>query len=342
MGMLVQGRWTDEDRSIRGGAFLRRRSAYDDDLGTETIAALSAPTGRFHLLASLSCPWSHRTLIMRRLKGLADTVPLQIAGGPRVQGYAVNGGHPWPVPGTGRQIRHVHELYALGDPAYTGRASVPLLWDSQARRVASNESTRIMRAFDAAAGPGAHGRITFLPPVHRAAIDALNQRIHADLSNAVYQAGLAQRQTAYDDAVGRVFAMLDELDERLSDRRYLFGPVITETDWRLFATLVRFDAVYHTHFRCTRRRLVDYPSLWRYARDLYAWRGMADLVDFTAIREGYYLNDGDHNPHGIVAAAPDADWRAPHGRESLGCAKVALHSGEIREIVPASLDLGGH
>ena len=167
--------------------------------------------------------------------------------------------------------------------------------------------------------------------------DALNARLHDQLSNAVYRAGLARRQDAYDEAEGLAFATLDDLETRLSERRYLFGATITETDWSLFATLVRFDSVYHTHFRCTRRRLIDYPALWAYARDLYAWRGISETVDFQLIREGYYRNDGSHNPYGIVAAAPDADWTAPHGRETLGPAKLNLRAGGTNEIKPRTL-----
>ena len=337
MGMMIEGRWTDEERQIEGGAFVRRPGVYGQDLAPGMIEALGSEPGRFHLVASLSCPWSHRTSIVRRLKGLTRAVPLQIAGGPRVQGYPVNGGDLWPVPGTDDHVVHLHELYALSDPGYTGRVSVPVLWDSRARRIVSNESAKIVRAFDAVERRDGGLDFTLVPEGLRDEIDALNARTYRDLSNAVYRAGLARRQSAYDEAVAQVFAMLDELEGCLATRRYLFGATIAETDWRLFPTLVRFDAVYHTHFRCTRRRLVDYPNLWAYARDLYAWQGVAETVDLAAIREGYYLNDGVHNPFGIVAAAPDADWRMAHGREALGPARVALRSGEAVDMEPATL-----
>ena len=334
MGMLVDGRWTDEDRVIVAGAFVRAAGVYRGDLGAAAAAALWAEPGRFHLIASASCPWSHFAMIVRQLKGLMGTVPLWIAGGPRAKGYPVNGGAPWRVPGTDRHILHVHELYGLSDPGYTGRATVPVLWDSRIERIAGNESASIGRAFDGAVDPDDSRDFTLRPAALRDAIDALNARVHDGLANAVYRAGLAQRQDAYDEAVAQVFATLDMLDDRLADRRHLFGAVVTEADWRLFATLVRFDAVYHTHFRCTRRRLVDYAHLWPYARDLYAWRGVAALVDFAAIREGYYRNDGVHNPFGVVAAAPDANWSAPHGRAALGPAQVALRSGGVRAVAP--------
>lgn len=337
MGMLIEGRWTEEDRNIEKGAYIRPRSVYDQVLAADVLEALRAEPGRFHLIASLSCPWSHRTLIARRLKGLKQAVPLQVAGGARVQGYAVNGGNLWSVPGTDARIAHIHQLYTLSEPEYTGRVTVPVLWDSRTRRIACNESAKMMRAFDTVPPSDDALDFTLVPESLRDEIDGLNARVHQELSNAVYRAGFARKQSAYDEAVEQVFAMLDELEGRLSGQRYLFGATITETDWRLFPTLVRFDAVYHVLFRCSRRRLVDYPNLWAYARDLYAWRGIAETVDFTAIRAGYYLNDGDNNPFRIVADAPDIDWRTPHGREALGPARVAPRTGEATEIEPASL-----
>ncbi len=335
MGMLIEGRWHADDRIIEDGAFRRVPSRFRGAIGNDTIAALGAEPGRYHLIASSSCPWSHRTLLLRELKGLAAAVPLQLAGGTRVEGYPVNGGRSWTVPGSGRSIVHLHELYSLAEPLYSGRATVPLLWDSREGCIVSNESTAICRAFDEAP---AGGFDFVLRPLHlRDAIDRLNARLQQSLFDAVYEAGLAQRQAVYDAAVARVFASLDELELRLAARRYLFGNVATESDWFLFACLVRFDAVYFTHFRCSRRRLVDYPHLWAYARDLYAWKGVAAGVDFDAIRAGYYRNDGVHNPFGIVGAAPAADWRTPSGREVLGPAKVALRQGGSRAIDPGCL-----
>lgn len=336
MGMLIEGRWTDADQSMVEGRFMRPDSVFSGALG-DVAGRLRVQPGRYNLIASLSCPWSHRTLLVRALKGLESCVPVQIAGGARAEGYAIDRGAPWTVPGSDRQIRHVHELYTSSDPSYSGRATVPVLWDSHAGRIVSNESTQIIRAFDAA-DAGEDGAFTLTPLTLRDRIDALNADLQAELSNAVYRAGFAQRQDAYDEAVESVFATLDRLDQRLGNARYLFGQTITETDWRLFPTLVRFDVVYHGHFKCARRRLVDLPHLWAYARDLHAWRGVAATVDLTAIREGYYLHDRGINPFGIVAAAPDADWSAPHGRERFGPARVALFSGrEVEVEEPATL-----
>lgn len=336
MGMLIEGRWTEEDRVIRDGAYQRPTGRFDTDLDDAAITGLRRQPGRFHLIASHSCPWSHRTLLVRRLKGLEPCVPVQIAGGERIQGYPVNGGDGWTVPGTAIEIVHLHQLYALGDPGYTGRVTVPVLWDSEARRIVSNESAAIMRAFDAvSAGRGPD--FTLVPDRLTGAVDAVNRRLYEGLSNAVYRAGFAEAQSAYDTAVADVFDTLDWLEARLSVQRYLHGAIITESDWRLFPTLVRFDAIYHVLFRCARRRLVDYPALWAYARDLYGWAGVAETVDFEIMRTASYRNDRTNNPTGIVAVSPDADWRAAHGREALGPARLKLRTGGSTEVLPATL-----
>ena len=338
MGMLIEGRWTNTDSSIVEGSFLRPVSAYSRTLD-EVAGRLRTQPGRYHLIASSSCPWSHRTLIVRALKGLERCVPLQIAGGARIEGYAIDGNALWTVPGTDRGIRHVHELYTLSEPGCSGRATVPVLWDSRAGRIVSNESAQIIRAFDAA-DADLESAFTLAPLALRHEIDALNACIQTDLSNAVYRAGFAQRQEAYDEAVESVFATLDRLEQRLGKDRYLFGQTITEADWRLFPTLVRFDAVYHGHFKCARRRLLDLPHLWAYARDLHAWRGVAATVDLAAIREGYYLHDRSINPFGIVATPADADWSAAHGRERFGPARMALVSGCEVQVDPCTLQPG--
>ncbi|MDE2790490.1 MAG: glutathione S-transferase C-terminal domain-containing protein [Paracoccaceae bacterium] len=319
MGMLIEGRWVPEaDRFIENGTFVRETSAFDHDLDAAVICNLEAEPGRYRLIASRSCPWSHRTLLVRAVKGLERLLPVTFAGGPRVEGYALQDELSAKWSGI-RCLCHVHQLYSLSDPGFSGRATVPLLWDTARRRIVSNDSARIMRALD---GVNGTERYTLVPGHLAPEIDRLNRRIHEGLGNAVYRAGLAQRQDAYDEAVSDVFSTLDELEDRLANQRFLFGFVVTESDWRLFATLVRFDPVYATHFRCTRRRLCEYPNLWAYARDLWRWPGVSETVDLTAILRGYYLNDGDHNPHGIVADAPAVDWSASHDRAGLGPAHV--------------------
>ena len=319
MGMLIEGRWVAEaEQFIENGAFVRESSAFDLDPSVVDMCALEVEPGRFRLIASRSCPWSHQTLLVRVVMGLERLLPVVFAGEPRIEGYAVRDEEPPSWSGV-QHLRHVHQLYTLSDPCYSGRATVPLLWDTGTGRIVSNSSARITRALDAVAGTN---RCTLVPNHLELDINRLNRRIHEGLADAVYRAGLAQRQDAYDEAVGDVFATLDELEDRLADHRYLFGSIVTESDWRLFPTLVRFDPVYATHFRCTRRRLRDYPNLWAYARDLRRWPGVSETVDLTAILRGYYLNDGEHNPHGIVAEAPAADWSADHDRARLGPAQA--------------------
>ena len=235
MGMLIDGRWTEGERLTQAGAFVRKPSVYGDDLTPAAVAAIGAVPGRFHLIASLSCPWSHRTILIRALKGLSGVLPLQIAGGVRVEGYPVNGGASWQVPGAEESIVHVHELYTLSDRAHSGRATVPILWDGATGRIVSNASERIMRALDAVPASGGACDFTLVPGTLRAEIDALNGALHERLADGVYRAGLAERQSAYDDAVAGVFGMLDKLERRLSGNRYLFGTVVTEADWHLFA-----------------------------------------------------------------------------------------------------------
>lgn len=336
MGMLIEECWSDVDRVVEGGAYKRPPSRFAEDLGPDIIESIRSEPGRYHLVASMSCPWSHRAIVVRQIKGLERFIALQLAGGPRVEGYAVNFGRPWRVPGSDRSIVHLHELYTLSDPSYSGRVTVPVLWDMKDQRIVSNDSAKIMRAFDAVPNAGTID-YTLRPADLAAEIEAVNLQIYNGLSNAVYRAGFAEHQDAYDEAVTDVFKTLDVLAQRLATRRYLHGSVITESDWRLFPSLVRFDAVYHILFRCARLRLVDQPHLWAYARDLYGWAGVSRTVDFDAIRAGAYFNDNKNNPYGIVAVAPEMDWLAPHGRERMGPALVTLRCGGTAEIEPSTL-----
>ena len=338
MGMLVEGAWSDEDRTIRDGAYVRPASPYGEPLDAATVAAIAGAPGRFHLIASLSCPWSHRAMLTRALKGLGKVVPLHIAGGPRTEGYRVGAPNgPWTVPGDGREIVHLHQLYALANAAYAGRVTVPVLWDATDGRIVSNESVHILRGLDRVASEGDEPDWTLRPPDLAEAIDDLAPRVQAGLSNAVYRAGKARHQDAYDAAVEEVFATLDTLEHELSQARYLHGDALTETDLRLWPTLARFDAVYHGHFKCARRRLTDYPNLLGYARDVMAWKGVAQTFDEAAIRAAYYGEDRDLNPFGIVATAPARDWTAPHDRARLGPTTITSRDGRRIEVDPTTL-----
>lgn len=334
MGMVVDGRWVeDADTSIRNGAFVRASSMFDHDVPEAAIAEIARGSGRYVLVASLSCPWSHRVLLVRALKQLEDGLPVQIACGPRIEGYGLSTAGSL-TGAVDQDLRHVHQLYTMSDPSYRGRATVPILWDAQDNWIVSNDSAKIMRALDTV--DPTEG-FTLVPGPHAADIDALNAMIHAGLADAVYRAGLAQTQVAYGAAVDAVFATLGLLEKRLSESRYLFGTFLAETDLRLFATLVRFDAVYATHFRCTRRRLTDYPNLWDYARDLFRWRDVAGTVDFDVILDGYYTNDGVHNPFRIIADAPQIDWREPTSRDRFGAAQLWSRQAGPMNVIPETL-----
>jgi putative glutathione S-transferase len=299
MGMLIDGRWRDDaDRTMQNGAYRGETSALPSRLEPEVLAAIKQTPERFVLVVSSSCPWSHGAMLAWQLKGYADRMPLQMAGGPRVEGYAVAPDGPLSA-----GFCHVHRLYTLTDKTYTGRATVPVLWDAHERSVRSNSSDDIMRAFDTT-GTGPR----LFPTDLADAMELFLPQLFSGLSNAVYRAGKAQRQDEYEDATRSVYAMLHTLEERLSGQTYLFGDAITAADLRLFATLVRYDTVYATHFRCTRYRLTDFPALWRFTRRIFQMPGVTETVDFDEIRRGYYLNDGSHNPFGLIADQPEIHW----------------------------------
>lgn len=308
MGMLIEGKWHgDADRSMVDGKYRREQSALPTTLAADILDQMSETEGRFFLIASASCPWSHGAVIALVLAQMRDRIDIQWAGGPRVEGYGLLPGGPLP---DRSQFRHVHQFYTATVPDYTGRATVPILWDAKEGRVLSNSSSDIIAAFNRL------GTSLNLRPAPLAQeIDALTQEIFDGLGNAVYRAGKSQVQSEYDQAVDLVFETLDDLEQRLEGKTFLFGSNLSIADVRLFATLVRFDTVYATHFRCTRKRLVDYPRLWRFTRQIYQMPGIRETVDFDEIRFGYYINDGDHNPHGIIGQQPQIDWESLEGLE---------------------------
>ncbi|MEM8878095.1 MAG: glutathione S-transferase C-terminal domain-containing protein [Pseudomonadota bacterium] len=306
MGMLVEGKWEgDTDRSMIDGAYRREQSSLPNRIDEAVLRRLRDEPSSFILVASASCPWSHGAVVASVLCGHAEALPVQWAGGPRLQGYGLLPDGPIT---SGSDIRHAHQLYSLTDATYTGRATVPMLWDKEERRVLSNSSADIIAALDRTGTA-----LRLRPEQLGSAIDQLTGEIFDGLSNAVYRAGKAERQDEYDEAVDTVFATMDRLEDRLLDQRFLFGADLTSADVRLFATLVRFDTVYATHFRCTRKRLVDYPALWRFTRRIYQMPGIAETVDFEQIRFGYYVNDGSHNPHKIIGQQPAIDWESCDG-----------------------------
>ncbi len=326
MGVLIDGKWRDDTHGprTRDGRFVRRDSSFrnwvtpDGAPGPTGVGGFAAEPGRYHLYVSYACPWAHRTLIYRRLKGLEDKIGLSVVHwhmGEQGWTFAPGDGV---IPDTVNGFECLHQLYTAADPRYTGRVTVPVLWDKERRTIVNNESADIIRMFDSAFDRvGATGP-RFLRDRLRREIDTLNAEIYEAVNNGVYKAGFATRQDAYEEAVTALFATLDGLEARLSRRRYLFDAGITETDWRLFPTLVRFDAVYHGHFKCNLRRLADYPNLWGYTRDLYQVPGVAETVRLDHIKRHYYGSQTWVNPNGIVPLGPSLDFDAPHGRENVG------------------------
>jgi len=326
MGLLVEGQWTSEDAAsrIEAGRYVRRESQFrnwitpDGSPGPSGSGGFKAEPGRYHLYISHACPWAHRTMIMRALKGLEGMISISVVhwlmrenGWNFAQGEGVI---PDPVGGA----RFLYEVYQRAQPDYTGRVTVPVLWDLKTGTIVNNESSEIIRMFNSAfdgcgARPG-----DYYPSELRNEIDALNDRIYRTVNNGVYRSGFATTQEAYEEAVADVFATLDVLEQRLAKSRYLCGNQLTEADIRLLPTLVRFDAVYHGHFKCNRRRIVDYPNLWGFVRDLVQRPEIAATINLDHIRRHYYSSHLHINPTGIVAVGPDLDFSAPHGRENLG------------------------
>lgn len=296
----------------KDGPMVRPPSLIRDWISADGSTPFPAERGRYHLYVSWACPWAHRTAIGRRLKGLEDVIALHVVDPIRDErSWAFNERYPDTLNGW----EFLSEAYVATDPGYDGRLSVPVLWDAETGRIVNNESADILRMMSTGFGALASDAHDLIPAEHLDEIDALNKRIYEQLNNAVYRAGFDRNQARYDQIMDEMFGLLDELEERLATRRYLFGERPVETDWRLFTTLVRFDAVYHFHFRCSRKRITDLPNLWGYTRDLYGSFGIADTVKLDEIRDHYYLTHRAINPNGIVPALPAAvDFTVPHAR----------------------------
>ena len=302
---------------ISEGEFERQEDQFRDWVTRDGSSAYPAAPGRYHLYVSLACPWAHRTIIVRRLKNLEDIVGMTVVDPVRdARGWAFceGPGHSQdPING----FRFLSQAYTATDPAYDARVTVPVLWDRQEGCIVSNSDDDIMRMLNAAFDDFTDSDLDLYPEELRPEIDALNHQVYTHVNNGVYQAGFATTQAAYDQAVRDLFDTLDQLEERLARSRYLAGDRLTETDWRLFPTLIRFDAVYHGHFKCNIRRIVDYPNLWGYLRELYQCEGIAGTVNFDHIKRHYYMTHEDINPTRIVPAGPELDLQAPHGRDAL-------------------------
>lgn len=300
-------------REQSNGAFRRQESQFRRWVSDDGSTEFPAQSGRYHLYVARACPWAHRTIIARRLMGLEDAIGISFLDPIRDldTGWAFTGGeYVDPING----FDFLARAYTATDPAYNARVTVPVLWDTQSGVIVSNESSDILRMLGTVFAPLASHPVELCPGHLRDEIDELNDQIYDSVNNAVYKAGFARRQDVYEREVRALFEMLDVLEGRLSDRRFLFGEAPLETDWRLFTTLVRFDAVYQIHFKCSIRKLTEYEHLWPYARDLYQWPGVTETVDFDEIRAHYYRTHPHINPSRLVAVAPADDWDAPAGR----------------------------
>ncbi|KIC29125.1 glutathione S-transferase family protein [Leisingera sp. ANG-M6] len=323
MGLLIDGKWHDQwyDTDSTGGAFKRSESQFrnwitaDGSPGPSGKGGFPAESGRYHLYVSLACPWAHRTLIFRQLKGLAEHISVSVVHPDML-------GEGWTFEtdehgATGDGLfgsSHLHQVYTRADAEYTGRVTVPVLWDKEQNTIVSNESAEIIRMFNSAFDGITGNSDDFWPEELREPIEAVNARVYSTINNGVYKCGFATTQQAYDEAVAPLFESLDWLEDLLSQHRYLLGERITEADWRLFTTLLRFDPVYHTHFKCNRKRLMDYPNLWAYTRELHQWPGVAETVGMQHIVRHYYYSHDTINPHRIIPTNPDINWQEPHGR----------------------------
>jgi putative glutathione S-transferase len=305
------------------GEFIRQSSAFRDWVTADGSSGYHAEPGRCHLYVSYACPWAHRAIIFRKLKGLEDVVGMTVVDPIRDErGWAFTDavGGPDPV----NDFRFLAEAYHATDPGFDGRITVPVLWDTKTGRIVNNESSEIIRMLNSEFDEWATAdSIDYYPQALREEIDALNADVYDNVNNGVYRCGFATSQEAYDAAYEKLFAALDRLEARLDDRRFLTGDTQTEADWRLFTTLVRFDPVYVGHFKCNEHRLVDYPNLWAYTRDLYQTPGVAETVNLDHIKRHYYVTHRKINPTGVVPRGPAMDFTVPHGRASLPLATAS-------------------
>ena len=326
MGVLVDGVWHDTwyDTKSTGGKFQRSQAKFrnwitaDGSPGASGVGGFPAESGRYHLYVSYACPWAHRTLIFRALKGLTDHISLSVVHPDMLtDGWTFEEDDQGATGDTLYGLAFARDIYTKADPKFSGRVTVPILWDKVQETIVSNESSEIIRMFNSAFDGMTGNTDDYWPKALRADIEPVNDRIYDTLNNGVYKSGFATTQQAYDAAVVPLFDTMDWLEDRLGQQRYLMGAQVTEADWRLFPTLVRFDAVYHLHFKCNRKRLIDYPNLWAYTRDLYQTPGVADTVNMEHVVRHYHYSHESINPHRIVPINPLLDFDAAHGRDQV-------------------------
>lgn len=316
MGQLVDGVWQDVwyDTKSTGGKFVRSTAKFRNWITPD--GEFPAEPDRYHLYVSYACPWAHRTLIFREIKGLSDLITVSVVHPDMLtDGWTFATDYPGATGDTLYDLPFARDIYIKADPQISGRVTVPILWDKKRETVVSNESSEIIRMFNSAFNDVTGNTDDYWPEEMRDAIEEVNGRIYDTLNNGVYRSGFATSQSAYDEAATQLFDTMEWLEQRLSQNRYLMGDRLTEADWRLVPTLFRFDPVYHLHFKCNRKRLIDYPNLWAYARELYQWPGVASTVNFDHIVRHYHYSHESINPHRIIPINPVLDWGQPHGRD---------------------------
>jgi putative glutathione S-transferase len=322
MGMLIDGIWSNEDQfQSADGKFVRPESNFrnwvtsDGSVGPSGKSGFKAEAGRYHLYVTHNCPWAYRSMVFRELKGLQDIISVSIGGSSyKDEGWTFND-EPGAAPDTVNNIYHLHELYTKADPSYTGRITVPTLWDIKKQTIVNNESSEIIRMFNTAFNHITRNELDFYPNDLRMEIDEVNELVYSNVNNGVYRTGFASTQEAYEEAFGKLFSTLDLLEEKLDKNRYLTGSRLTEADWRLFSTLLRFDIVYFGHFKCNKKHIYEYPNLWNFTLDLYQYPGISSITNFEQIKRGYYHLMPKVNPSGIVAKGPLINFNQPHDRE---------------------------
>jgi len=322
MGRLVDGAWTeDENTSSKSGKFMRPESVFrnwvtaDGSAGPSGGDGFKAEPGRYHLYVSHNCPWAYRAVLFRRLKGLEDQISIAISASSRKDEGWTYVPEDGCIPDDVNGVTYLHEAYTKADPQYTGRVTVPTLWDKERGTVVNNESSEIIRMFNSAFDDvGATGP-DFYPEELRDEIDAVNEDVYAYINNGVYRCGFATTQEAYEEAFDNLFNTLDAMEERLSNQRYLAGDKLTEADWRLFSTLLRFDIVYYGLFKCNKKHIYEYPNLWNLTLELYQYPGVAEITDLDHIKQGYYANMQRLDVKGFVPKGPDLDFTQPHDRD---------------------------
>ncbi len=319
MGLLVDGKWQDQwyDTKKSGGKFERQDSMFRNQISSASSSEFQPESNRYHLYVSLACPWAHRTLIFRKLKELESHITVSVVSPDMLQNGWEFGGYKGATEDHLFGFDYMHQVYTKDTPDLTSRVTVPVLWDKKTNKIVNNESAEIIRILNTAFNDLTGNNDDYYPIALRAEIDSINEFVYPKINNGVYRSGFATTQAAYEEAVTELFAALDVIEERLTSQRYLVGNTLTEADWRLFTTLIRFDPVYVGHFKCNLKRIADYPAISAYVKDLYQVEGVAETTNFDHIKRHYYFSHTMINPTQVVPNGPIMDLDSAHGRETL-------------------------